>query len=79
MLSYIYVPFGELIMSYLSVKLAQEQHTMRTTSAEGAGHSPIMPISKRVGIKGDRLVNQMFACECLWHADVAVASDASKA
>jgi hypothetical protein len=61
--SYVYVPFGELIMSYLSVKLSQEQHMINTTSAEGAGLSPDMPISKRVGIKGDRLVNQMFACE----------------
>ncbi len=57
------MPFGELIMSYFSIALAQDQHFKHTTSADKAGLSPSMPIGRRVGIKNDRLVNQMFACE----------------
>ncbi|KAJ9120048.1 hypothetical protein QFC22_002945 [Naganishia vaughanmartiniae] len=59
--AYVYVPFGELIMSYFSNVLTHQQHQVPTTSAEGAGLGPKSDISHRTGIKGDRLVNQLFA------------------
>ncbi|KAJ9107054.1 hypothetical protein QFC19_002923 [Naganishia cerealis] len=59
--AYVYVPFGELIMSYFSDVLAHQQHQVPTTSAEGAGLGTKSDISHRTGIKGDRLVNQLFA------------------
>lgn len=62
---YVYVPFGELIMSYFS-NIVHQQHTVPATSAEGAGLGPKTDISHRTGIKGDRLVNQLFACRYGW-------------
>lgn len=49
-------------MSYFSNILHHQQQAIPTTSAEGAGLGPHTDITHRTGIKGDRLVNQLFAC-----------------
>lgn len=49
-------------MSYFSGILAHQQNTVPATSAEGAGLGVHTDIAHRTGIKGDRLVNQLFAC-----------------
>lgn len=49
-------------MSYFSGILAHQQDAVPATSAEGAGLGVHTDIAHRTGIKGDRLVNQLFAC-----------------
>jgi anoctamin-10 len=51
-----------MIMSYFSGILHTQQNTVPTTSAEGAGLGMRTDMAQRTGIKGDRLVNQLFAC-----------------
>lgn len=61
--AFVYVPFGELIMSYFSSTLTHKQNKVGSLSAEQTGLGPKTTVAKRAGVKSDRLGGQVFACK----------------
>ena len=59
--AFIYVPFGELIMAYLSK--TPQAGKVPHLQAEQTGLGPQTTVGARAVVKTDRLAGQLFACE----------------